>query len=256
MRRDKRKEPPAEATADSSNMNLIQEHDSTDDGKSQGRKRVYAFLVYPDSAPDDWLDRLNAEHVQALVSPIHDRDINPDGSAKKEHYHVMVIYEGPHSRKQLDELRARVLGPNFNPGFESVASMRGYARYLIHADNPEKAQYSREDVIELGGADYDSTVILATDDMQMIADMMVYIREHDIRYFSDFMMVCRANNPEWFRMLAIRRSTIIIEFIKSEAYKREREQRDYNHNLYPRHKVDPETGEFIEIGEDNHEGQD
>ena len=43
------------------------------------RNTYYATIVYPESAPTDWLDKLEEEHIQALVSPIHDKDIEKDG---------------------------------------------------------------------------------------------------------------------------------------------------------------------------------
>ena len=98
---DKTKEAPAEATAETSGLEILQEilqdDDSTEGADSQekslineekkgssgaGRTRVYAILVYEDSAPDDWRERLTQEHVAALISPYHDKAVNPDGSQK------------------------------------------------------------------------------------------------------------------------------------------------------------------------------
>lgn len=192
------------------------------EGKSKRvdtRQRAYAFLVYEDSSQPDWEERLADEHIAALVSPWHDQDTNPDGSPKKKHKHVMLMFEGKKSIEQINEIRERVIGPDYNKGFETIGSMRGYARYLVHADNPEKAQYSRSDVRAYGGADYDAITALASDDTRMIGEIMEYIRTNGVRYYSDFMVMCRDNNPEWFAMLISRKSYVVIEFIKSEAAK-------------------------------------
>lgn len=45
-------------------------------------------MVYPESAPDDWIMKLQEQCVPALISLLHDKDINADGTRKKEHYHV------------------------------------------------------------------------------------------------------------------------------------------------------------------------
>lgn len=191
------------------------------------------------------MDRLGMEHIEAFVSPLHDRDTNPDGTQKKPHYHVMLMFDGKKSMAQIDEIRERCLGPNYNKATEDIGSPRGYARYLLHLDNPEKARYNREDVRELSGADYDAMISLPGDDVKAIGDIMQYIREHDIRYYSDFMLLCRDKQPDWFRMLVSRKSYTVVEFIKSEAVRREREERAAV-VMRRRVRVDPETGEILE----------
>ena len=63
------------------------------DAKRAGRTRNFATVVYPESAPADWMERLDQCHVAALVSPLHDRDTNPSGEPKKPHYHVLLMFE-------------------------------------------------------------------------------------------------------------------------------------------------------------------
>lgn len=204
------------------------------------RKRQYAFLVYEDSSYPDWMERLDQMHVEGLISPYHDKDMNPDGTQKKPHWHVLLMFEGKKSEAQINEIREKAIGPNYNKAFEDVGSLRGYARYLCHMDNPEKAQYERSEVRALGGADYDAIIMLPSDDVRMLGDVMEYIRTNNIRYFSDFLLICRDNNPDWFNMLVSRKSYVIIEFIKSETYKAQQRARE----CYER-GVDPETGEVI-----------
>ena len=38
------------------------------------RFRNACFLVYPDSAPVDWIEILRAQKVPVIVSPLHDKD--------------------------------------------------------------------------------------------------------------------------------------------------------------------------------------
>ena len=38
------------------------------------KMRVAMCLVYPDSAPSDWVLRLRNWHVPAVISPLHDHD--------------------------------------------------------------------------------------------------------------------------------------------------------------------------------------
>ena len=58
------------------------------------RMRNFATVIYPESAVEGWMEKLQSFHVEALVSPLHDRDVNPTGEKKKPHYHVLVMYQG------------------------------------------------------------------------------------------------------------------------------------------------------------------
>ena len=112
------------------------------------RYRNFATVVYPESAPENWLEIIAESKTPVFVSPIHDKDINPNGEPKKTHYHVMSMNEGKKSKEQMIEFFSSFGGV----GCEVVNSLRGYARYLCHLDNPEKAQYNPEDVKAFGGA--------------------------------------------------------------------------------------------------------
>ena len=43
--------------------------------KKDTRRRNFATIVYPDSAPENWLKILASHHVPACVSPLHDSDL-------------------------------------------------------------------------------------------------------------------------------------------------------------------------------------
>ena len=59
------------------------------------KKRNWAFVLYPESAPKDWREQLARSGVACAISPLHDRDINPTGEPKKPHYHVILVYGSP-----------------------------------------------------------------------------------------------------------------------------------------------------------------
>ena len=71
---------------------------STNDGQKESKTRNWATVVYPESAPEEWRDILIQIHVPSLVSPLHDKDENPNGEPKKPHYHVLLMYDGPRER--------------------------------------------------------------------------------------------------------------------------------------------------------------
>ena len=214
-----------------------------------GRTRAYAFLVYPDSAPEGWIDKLRDEHVQVLISPLHDMDENPDGSKKKPHYHVLVLYDGVKTIEQATELRDSVGGV----GWENVASVRGYARYLCHLDDPSKAQYAQDDVIQLGGADYSTIIARAADAIKALAEMMDYISDNNVIFYADFVDYCRKERLDWFEVVATRYTYTLYTYIKARGTKSIMLDRDMmNAGAWPRpdlgvyESVNQETGEIEE----------
>lgn len=70
------------------------------------RYRNFGCLVYPESAPEGWKDMVSDLHVAAFISPLHDKDMDPQNQPKKPHYHVMLMYEGKKSRQQIEEVFA------------------------------------------------------------------------------------------------------------------------------------------------------
>ena len=99
------------------------------------RTRNFATVVYPESAPDNWQEILSEQFVPAFISPLHDNDLNPTGEVKKPHYHVMIMFDSVKTREQAQDIFNLIGGV----GCEIVQSLRGYARYLCHLDNPDKA---------------------------------------------------------------------------------------------------------------------
>lgn len=179
--------------------------------KGRGRTRNYATVVYPESAPADWLAVLDSLHVPAFVSPLHNADVNADNTPKKAHYHVLIMFAGVKTREQAQAVIDAIGGV----GCESVSTVRGYARYLVHADNPEKAQYSKSDVKAFSGADYDAITHLPTDDVKITREMMQFIRANQISSFAQFADICAVEHEDWFTALVTKSTYFIKEYIKS-----------------------------------------
>ena len=65
------------------------------EAKSGQKARYWSFVAYPESLPSDWKDTLTRTGLPIAISPLHDKDINPNGEAKKAHYHVILCFDGP-----------------------------------------------------------------------------------------------------------------------------------------------------------------
>ena len=99
------------------------------------KSRYGVFLVYPESAPADWWQRLKDSHGAFARSPLHE----PDGENDKPHYHV--VYK--HSNTVTVDAMKRVIpaGIPANGHIELCHAPRNYQRYLVHLDDPEKQQW-------------------------------------------------------------------------------------------------------------------
>lgn len=178
------------------------------------RVRNFATVVYPESAPSDWQEILSRQFIPAFISPLHDKDINPTGEPKKAHYHVMLMFEGKKSKEQVQEIFSLIGGV----GCEVVNSIRGYARYLCHLDNPEKYQYSVDDVRALCGSDYAGTIGLAIDKYKAIREMIAFCDEFNIFSYSDLLEYCSQERADWFRVLCDNGTLVMREYLKSKDW--------------------------------------
>lgn len=181
----------------------------------QKRTRAWATIIYQESAPDCWRETLQGYMVQTFVSPLHDADLKEDGSPKKPHFHVLMMYDGVKTPEQAREIFESFGGV----GCEPVQSVRGYARYLCHLDNPEKHQYSPDDVCSYCGADYLSAICQQVDKYAAIAQMMQWVAENDVVAYSDLLEYAATNRQDWFRVLCDSGTMVIMEYIKSRSWK-------------------------------------
>lgn len=178
------------------------------------RTRNYATVVYSESAPINWKMILQEQCVPALVSPIHDRDVNADGTIKKEHYHVMILFDGVKTQEQAKEIFAVIGGV----GVEPVKSARAYARYLCHLDSPDKVRYRIEDVLSLSGADYNTMIRLASDKYSAIGEMIEFCIENSVDSYARLLMYAKNNRLDWFRVLCDSGTITIVQFLKSRYW--------------------------------------
>lgn len=145
------------------------------------KKRNWAFIVYPESAPADWKERLQAKGLQCAISPLHDKDLNPDNTLKKPHWHVIAVYAGPTSFNIVQKITEELNSPNPQP----LEQIKGYYRYLSHKDNPEKHQYDEKEIQTLNGFSiFDFSEIAKGEALEIKRIICRYIRENEILTYS------------------------------------------------------------------------
>lgn len=200
----------------------------TSKSSGSGRTRNYATVVYPESAPENWRDILTGLFIPAFISPLHDKDINPGGEPKKPHYHVIIMFD---SVKTLEQAKA-VFEQIGGVGCEVIASIRGYARYLCHLDNPEKAQYNPEEVTCLCGSDYPGTCSLVTDKYKVIEEMIDWCVDNQCISYVSLISYAKTERRDWFRSLCDNSTIVMKEFLKSMKWDLDQanRQRRYEEN--------------------------
>lgn len=195
------------------------------DAARSPRSRCYAGVLYTDSAPSDWLTRLNSEHIQALISPLHDSDITEDGKPKKEHYHVMLMYDSPvpfSTAEKVFQLIGAVPERYANGAPKPIKSAKGYARYLVHMDDHDKHRYDEKDVIEVGGCTW-AAVALGNDELVnvMLDEIEAFIDERKLTTYRMLCKIAREEYPDWVRV--IRSHTFhLTAYLKSAEYEQKK----------------------------------
>ena len=145
----------------------------------QAKTRYWTFLVYQESVSENWQEFLKELCIPVAISPLHDKDVNPDDSIKKPHYHVVVCFEGPTTYKNVLENICEPIGATIP---KRVMSLRGIYRYLCHLDNPEKYQYNKEEIIEYG----DFKLELTDTEVNMIKIAVIRdIEDHSITSYNE-----------------------------------------------------------------------
>lgn len=141
------------------------------------KKRNWTFVLYPESAPPDWRELIKISGLMAAVSPLHDKDVNPTGEAKKAHYHVLLVYSGPTTYNAVAKFTSS-LNATVPQALESV---RGMYRYFTHKDNPEKYQYQESEISSLNGFNIADLVELTKSEVNEIkARILKLIRDVDL----------------------------------------------------------------------------
>ena len=183
------------------------------------KKRNWAFVLYPESAPKDWREQLQLTGLQCAVSPLHDRDVNPTGEPKKPHYHVILTYSGPTAYNVVKALTNGKLGQTIPQPLEQV---RGYYRYLTHADNPEKAQYSAAEIETINGFDIRDFVEMTKSEVTRYKrELLAFIRDNDLMEYADLLDVLLDGGEATADLFEVASNHILFltKYIASRRYK-------------------------------------
>ncbi|CNH58131.1 TPA: replication protein [Streptococcus agalactiae] len=153
------------------------------------RSNKWAFLIYKESAPENYLEVLEDLHIPFILSPWHDKDINSKtGEFKKSHKHGALFFDSLKSYSQVSELLTEKL--NTPAHVEVVMSPKGMYDYFIHAENPEKTLYSIDDIESGCGFELDKFLISNNND-QFLSSVIDIIEEYNFTEFNKLVYYAR-----------------------------------------------------------------
>lgn len=187
-------------------------------GNKDSRTRNWTFVLYEDSAPDNWRDILDDLHIEWIESPWHDKDINADGEPKKKHKHITLLFGGVKSYEQVKEVTDKLNSPI--P--QRCHNVKAMVRYMAHLDNPEKAQYSVSDIKAHGGVDLAELLRPSSSERYtLLREMIDYVRSAGVTEFQDLVDYASSERfDDWFPLLCDNSSYFIGQYIKSQRHRK------------------------------------
>lgn len=177
------------------------------------RTRNWSIILYPDSAPENWRDVIDEMHIEWIESPLHDKDLNATGEAKKAHWHILLMFGGVKSYEQVREL-TDILNC---PSPQKCHNSKALVRYMAHLDNPEKVQYDVNAIRGHGGVDIAEMLRPSSSERYaLIKEMIVFIKDNNILEFQDLMDYASEQRfDDWFPLLCDNSAFVIGNYIKS-----------------------------------------
>lgn len=194
------------------------------------RTRNWTFIVYPDSAPENWRELLDDLHLEWVESPLHSMDLNPTGEPKKPHFHVLILFNGNKTYEQVIEISSSI--NSTIP--QQCHNAKSLVRYMAHLDNPEKHQYSSSDIKSHGGVEIaDLLKPTASEKYTLISEIIKHLQDNKITEFQDLVDYALAERfDDWFPLLCDGSTIMLSAYIKSARHRR--------------YSIDSDTGEITE----------
>lgn len=199
------------------------------------RARNWSWIIYPESAPNNWEDLINEHHIKWAHSPVHDKDVydkdvyeeeqcvntikkvkHKKGEKKKAHIHCVAMFEGKKSKTQIEEILKDV-----NASLPIVCnSVVGMVRYFVHLDNTEKAQYKIEDIKSFCNFDIRTPFEddeLYTKNFNELVDIIV---EHSIDNVIDLRLFLKATDKNNLMSFMDNKAMYAItQYVKAQNYR-------------------------------------
>ena len=204
-------------------------HLTAHDDRIRQQGMWWSFIVYDDSVPENWLERLQATGMQIALSPWHDKDtwnhdspemVNAEtgeiipkgarykmGDRKKMHRHGIVKTDKKCSWREMNTFLQNML---HCPYIQKCRSLRNAFEYFLHINAPEKYQgYFKDEIIKMNGFVIEPTKF---EQGLLFDEILKTILENRFTTWKEVIQLY-AGQPEYILLLSSRPS-IVTELLK------------------------------------------
>lgn len=193
--------------------------------RSGQRTRNWTAVCYPDDLPEGWEGMI--EGVKWVCSPLHNLDTNADGTPKKAHYHILLMFGAVKTAAQVVDFLGNLFGTSEDSGSiigiaapQKVTDRTALVRYMAHMDNPEKVQYRVDDIRCFGGADVlELLQHNKREIVEMMTDIEQFIDDNNITELCDLSAALRQTNIDWYFLVATQHTYYFNAYIRSRRHK-------------------------------------
>lgn len=183
--------------------------------------RNWAFVMYPESMPQNWFERLEKTGLPFAISPLHNKDLDPTEQPKKPHYHVICQYANTTTSNNVRENVCSLVNATIPIKLESI---KGMYRYHLHLDNPDKFQYDDRDRIFINGFDVSNVDALTQTEIQKFKrEITNFIVDNDIFEYADLLEILLKNDLNNMFIVASTHTILFNTFITSRRNKLKKE---------------------------------
>lgn len=221
---------------------------------AKDKARYFTFLLYPESVPEGWQEKLAEIGQPMAISPLHDKDVKPDGTLKKAHWHIIYIASNPVTTDSVRKKIQRNLGSQSAALVQIISTtVENTFLYFTHetqdAINKHKALYSAKDIKLLNNFDIDRYIVLDVEDKDdILNDVCDLIDEQGLANIRELRRFVKNHGTEYnlpsMKILnsVLRSHTGLLRLYFDAVYQERR---------YGRLDYDKETGEIKGMGDEN-----
>lgn len=218
--------------------------------------RVFWIIVYPEGIRyNEIIEKLQGLHTEIAVSPLHAPEKDPvNQKEKKPHFHIIFKFSGNKTNVQLYTMLFAMDLVSHCPGYREgdtdgnierciqlVDDVKVAARYLIHADHPEKQQFDLgfQAIKCLHGFDLSSAMANNySERFAIYSEIIAYCKDNNCYWYSDLIDHCYAKeNFRWLNYLMTNSFTVqlyLSSFTKKQEYIKNQKEKELQIQIYER----------------------
>lgn len=173
------------------------------------KARYWCAILYPENMIDTWQEDIAHILQKPACYGIHDKDLEKDGSPRKEHVHLMLPFDGPTTLKNVLTIANKLSKPGETccSTAEVINDMRYMYNYLLHdtddARKKHKYQYDKSHRVCVNGFDIGVYEQLSLQEkLEMTREICdVIVKEHIVNFIDLYCYVTSNFDSKYFEIL-------------------------------------------------------